>query len=235
VTPAVLAGVVLLPAPAGGGPTYTDPAGHYSLSLPDDWVEMDPDVLDTFADLARAAGNRRFYIAAGYQVRDKPIYDHPFIVVLVADHDAGGMSLKQAESSIRSSFFSQRPAGSRSGAVGRAVTEAVQFEPDRHRLVADGWTTNPIGQKTSTRTYVMIGRRKLVFLAGLVDAGRFDEAIPTFAAIAHSFRFGDGDAFSVASAPVRQTVVTRKAAPTIISVALFGVLAFVLGGATVVL
>jgi hypothetical protein len=98
--PALAAGVALLLAGGGRADEYRDAAHHFTLKLPPGWTQVPPNALAAANSFARVRGFGSVQYAAGFQRKNRPPMEYPYVLVQVQAGNTGGMTYDDLESSL---------------------------------------------------------------------------------------------------------------------------------------
>lgn len=182
-----LVGLVVVAGLAGGGRAaepYRNAAHRFALDVPDGWEALPP------RDLAAYAANNgrrdRMPTVAGFRpagTGGAPKGKHPLVLVSAMKNPKAELSFAEFETSITEVFTADHVFGY------RFLRTPLAFDEPRRRA-----TLQCQDDTIGAYSVAFLGRDDMILVGGLCDRRGYTDQLPTFRALADSFRFDDPNA-----------------------------------------
>jgi len=184
---AVASGVALL---AGAEP-YRDAEHHFTVSLPEGWVVMDPAVVNAATQLAKTLGQKVRYLT-GFQPEGQKVGEDPYVLVHVREARLSGATYEEIEESMRGT---PEQIAKVKGLMLQPSGADARLDRKRNRVVVEIRAGVMGLVRMQGTSFGLLGADGIVFLHCYAPEAQFDAYRPTFDAMVNSFRFDKGYEF----------------------------------------
>ena len=196
-----------LPEPARGE-SYTNPDLHYSFEIPEGWIQIPGDDLETLVPPARRTREPPVAYTTGYQILALRAFELPYLLV---QHVPGGDSAEQL-SKVSSGELNQ---SARDYSISLQLATGAVFgkpilDPVRKMvLTVMEAQSPPDGLEIRALAVAAPGTEGTVGMLFYSRASEWEDDLPIFEELLDSFRFASGYEYDSAS-----SLATYVAAPT---------------------
>ena len=176
---------------------YRDAKRHFSLTIPQGWVRLDPLLLAGINDTVRQRmPGSKIHYQEGFQPVNQKFGTCPHILLEVQRHASPGLSYDDIEKgyakALRSSV--KQVEGAFRDVVKDLSVGDIILDRSTNRILARLEVAADAG-KVQGLSIGFLGADGVVWLHGYARQEQFQKALPTFHAIADSFRYDPGFAF----------------------------------------
>lgn len=191
----LVSGVALLAfaAAASGGEPYRDPAGHFSLTLPDGWQVMPAEEVQQLNDALEALRpGRALRFDAGFRRQADEPFTTPYLLVRVLPGRAFGATHDEVRANLERQFKEHPDDMGNPRVTANRDAFAFQFR-----------AVTPQIKRANGMAYGHLGSQSTVVLYGhsAEKSTEFAADVRTFMQVDESFRFDDGYTFTPAPGP----------------------------------
>lgn len=206
----VVLSVALLTKPAMAD-TYSDPALHYSLELPANWVAMRADDIQTINAIVRQRGlGQSIQYTTGFRPKGSAAGSYPYILLETRPQKTGGDSYEQIEQALTKDL----PGGVKQ--VGGAWADAIKntsvggavMDRASNRMVIRLTTEVEKVGKVQAMSVYQLGSEGIVVLHCYALDQDFVKRLPEFEKINDALHFDEGYTFKPAAGAMRSILTT---------------------------
>jgi hypothetical protein len=193
-TPLTLSTLLLYGGPARAE-DYRDESRHYALTLPDDWTLMAPEWLAAINAFSREKVGIEYQ--AGFAVKDRPAGSTPYVLVQHLNKSLEGKTYDQIDRSLANEMSQgvKQVEGKFADVAKDLSVGQAALDRARNRIIIRGQMDVVDTGRIKSVSFGPLGEQGIVLVHCYALEPEFDSRLPTFNAIAESFRFDPGYEF----------------------------------------